>query len=84
MQNNYSLLNTFHLSLKKVKILLIQQDKQVTQVAEDLKLPQPLISKYIHGRGRNPKIQQAIADYLGVPLDDIIDKDERSHTDNAA
>lgn len=77
MKNNYALLNTFALDPKKVKVQLIQRDKLVSRMALDLGLGQPTVSKYINGQGRNPKIQQAIADYLGVPLDDLLDKGGR-------
>jgi hypothetical protein len=35
------------------------------------------VSKHIHGRARNPVVQQAIADFLNVPLDSILDKAQR-------
>ena len=78
MKRNYALLNNFPLNPQKVKIRLIEKGLRVSDLANKLELKQPLISRYVNGKGRNPKIQEAIAAILGLSLERILQKPEQS------
>ena len=72
MKHNYALLNDFPLNSQKVKIRLIEKELRAVDLARTLELKQTLISRYLNGQGRNPKIQTAIATVLDLPLDDLL------------
>lgn len=69
---NYKLLSPYRLDRSKVKRLLFDLDKRNIDIAQEKGIPPAIISQHIQGKSRNPKVQQAIADFLGVPLDRIV------------
>lgn len=84
MSNVYSLLNPYPLDRKVVKKLMIDLDFKVGDLVNRLPaISQATISRYIGGVGRNPKIQQAIADVLGVPLDSLLAKPAKEKANGA-
>jgi transcriptional regulator with XRE-family HTH domain len=73
--NKYSLSSEYPLNPKTVKKLLIDLEMTQLELIDKIDgLAASTILRYINGQGRNPKIQQAIADALGVELDEILDK----------
>lgn len=68
---NYKLLSNYLLDPLKVKVLQIQKGVSGADLARKLGVHPVVISSHINGKSRNPKIQEAIAKALGVPLVDI-------------
>lgn len=84
MKNNYSLMSPYPLNRKAVKKRMIDIDMSVNRLIELTELGQATASRYINGDGFNPKIQQAIADALGLPLDAILLKPEPEQSHSSA
>lgn len=74
---NYQLSSPYPLSSRKVKTLFAKQGKPIKQLVAESGITFSYISKHIHGRVRNPVVQQAIADFLGVSLEAILDKSQK-------
>jgi len=70
--SNYKLLSPYRLDRRKVKMLLFQQDLRNIDIAKAKGINPVDVSRHIQGHGRNPKVQQAIAEALGVSLEKII------------
>jgi transcriptional regulator with XRE-family HTH domain len=69
------LLNPYPLDAKAVKKRMIDLGLSLNRLVEVIDgVSRQTVSRYVNGRGRNPLIQQAIADAIGLPLDDILDK----------
>lgn len=67
-QQDYKLSSPSRLDRRKVKMLLFQQDL----IARAKGIHPVDVSRHIQGHGRNPKIQHAIAEALGVSLEKIV------------
>jgi transcriptional regulator with XRE-family HTH domain len=73
--SDYQILSTYALDAKTVKKRLIDLDMRPIDLVRKLRgISQQTVSRYINGEGRNPKIQQAIADALGIPLKKLFAK----------
>lgn len=71
--NKYSLVNPYPLNPKAVKKRLIDLGMtQIALIARFDDLAASTILRYINGQGRNPKIQQAIAEHLGLNVNEIL------------
>lgn len=81
---DYKLSSDYLLDPVKVKILQLQKKIQNLDIARDKGIHPAHISRHINGKGRNPKIQQAIADYLGVDLMDIVQEPETDQPEQPA
>ena len=82
---DYSLLSTYAFDSKVVKKLLIDLEMRPIDLVRKLRgISQQTVSRYLNGDGRNPKIQQAIADALGVPLDSLLAKPAKRKANGAA
>jgi transcriptional regulator with XRE-family HTH domain len=69
---------------KEIKLLLIQQDLDITSLADELGHHRQYISGIINGRQRSAGVQRSIAARLGVELDDIFPVAEPARAHKAA
>ena len=76
VKHKYSLLNPYPFDSKTVKKRMIDLDVTVNSIAQRTGIPQPTVSRYVNGSGRNPKIQDAIAKVLKMPLSAILRQPE--------
>lgn len=68
-------MNPYPLDRKIVKKRMIDLDLTIGLLKKRIpSMSQATISRYTNGVGRNPLIQRAIADALGVPLDSLLAK----------
>jgi len=56
---------------KKIKVLLILKGLKVTELAREIGVHQTAISHTIHGRLKSRRIQEFLAQKLGVPYREL-------------
>lgn len=77
VMNSYWPLNSYTLDKKRVKRLMLDRDVRNADILKAHPQMNPVaLSRHINGKGRNLLIQQAIADFLKVPLEEILQKPE--------
>lgn len=75
---NYQLSNPFPLCARKVKILFAKRGKRSADLVAQTGISPSYVSKHVNGKARNPIVQRAIADFLQVPLEAILDKSPKA------
>jgi AcrR family transcriptional regulator len=64
--------NPYHLDEKKVKHLMVDLGVTAADIARKLKTSKATITRHVKNERRNPEVQKGIADYLKVPLEEIL------------
>jgi len=55
----------------RIKLLLLQAGRTVTELADDLGQHRTAVSQVIHGRSATPSIRRGIAEQLGITFLDL-------------
>ena len=58
----------------KIKHLLASKGHSVTSISNGLGIARPSVSQVIHGHRPSRRVSQAIADAIGLPLEDVFPK----------
>lgn len=53
------------------KAELVRRRKKITQIAQETGYSQPYVSDVIAGNRRSARIEQAVADAIGMPVNDV-------------
>lgn len=57
----------------EINVLLTLRKKSITKMARAIKEDRVAVSYTINYQRENPRIRQKIADYLGMPVDELFD-----------
>ena len=60
-----------------IKQTLAKKDIRLSDISRDLGIKLPSVSQVIHGRRPSRRVSQAIADAMGMPLEEVFPKYRR-------
>ena len=69
-----------------IKQTLAKKDIRLSDISRDLGIKLPSVSQVIHGRRPSRRVSQAIADAIGLPLEEVFPKyrkESQSHRTGA-
>lgn len=55
------------------KAELVRRGKSITSVARELGLAPPHVNQVVNNKRRSARVEQAIADAIGMPVEDVFD-----------
>ncbi len=60
----------------RIKALLILQGKKQVEIARKLRITRSAVSRVVSGRSRSPRIRKAVADVLGMAVEELWPEDK--------
>jgi len=55
----------------RIKIELLKKGIEAKEIAQKLGVSRSLVYKVIAGRRKNPKVRQALAEVVGIPVEEL-------------
>ena len=57
----------------EIKVELLRKGVTLQAIADDLKVSQPHVSQVVWGKRRSPRVEQAVADAIGRPVNKVFE-----------